>query len=156
MDREQKPRRPLGFLLAQVGAHAATKFAERLRAIDLTPPDAGILRLLAINSGLSQQELAGRLGIHPSRLVAILDELEKRKLVERRAHDEDRRQYALHLTERGRATMGEIGKIGRAHTDALCAALSGDERDTLAELLQKIADDQGLEPGIHPGYRRMK
>ena len=45
------------FLLAQVGAHAATQFAERLGALHLSPPDAGILRLLRIAPGISQQEL---------------------------------------------------------------------------------------------------
>ena len=69
------------FLLAQLGAHAASQFAERLGVLELAPPDAGILRLLRIAAGLSQQELASKLQIHPSRLVAILDNLEKRGFV---------------------------------------------------------------------------
>ena len=73
------------FLLAQVGAHAASKFKERIAAIGLTPPDAGILRLLALTQGINQQDLSAKLGIHPSRLVAILDELERRELLERKA-----------------------------------------------------------------------
>ena len=64
------------FLLAQLGAHAASQFAERLRVLELAPSDAGILRLLRMAAGLSQQELASKLQIHPSRLVAILDNLE--------------------------------------------------------------------------------
>src|ERR1700761_4457901 len=89
------------FLLAQVGAYAATQFAERLAALQLGPPDAGILRLLRMAAGISQQELSARLGFHPSRLVAMLDNLEKRKLVERRPNPEDRRLYSLHLTKDG-------------------------------------------------------
>jgi len=42
-----------------------------VQATGLTPPDAVILRMLGASGGLSQQELATRLGIHPSRLVAI-------------------------------------------------------------------------------------
>src|ERR1700751_4490932 len=86
------------FLLSQLGAHAAARFAERLRALELLPADAGILRLLRMSSGISQQELSGRLKIHPSRLVAVLDNLERRGLVERRPNPEDRRLYSLHLT----------------------------------------------------------
>jgi len=144
------------FLLAQVGAHAASKFAERLAALRLTPPDAGILRLLNMSAGVSQQELAAKLGIHPSRLVALLDELERKGLVERRPNPNDRRQYSLHLTERGVQTLNEVGQVARQHQEALCAALSPEERDTLAELLRKIADQQGLTPGVHPGYRWIK
>jgi len=154
---ERKPRGPhTAFLLAQVGAHAAAKFAERLSALKLTPPDAGILRMLGLSAGMSQQELSGKLNIHPSRLVAILDELENRSLLERKPHSEDRRQYSLHLTANGRDALADIGRIGREHQDALCTALSPDEREQLAELLKKIADQQGLTPGVHPGYSRLR
>ena len=152
----QKTKAPLAFLLAQVGAHAAMRFGERICRLNLTPPDAGILRLLGASSGLSQQELSTRLGIHPSRLVAILDALEERRLVERRPHTDDRRQYALHLTEKGQGTLCEIGGIGREHIESLCASLTAAEREKLGDLLQKIATEQGLSPGVHPGYRRMR
>ena len=84
MNHNEMEKGQPAFLLAQLGAHAASRFAEKLGALELTPPDAGILRLLRVAAGLSQQELAAKLQIHPSRLVAILDNLEKRGLVERR------------------------------------------------------------------------
>jgi DNA-binding MarR family transcriptional regulator len=153
-----KGRQPYGsvaFLLAQVGAHAAARFAERLATVDLSPPHAGILRMLGSSAGLSQQRLAEVLGIHPSRLVAILDDLEGRKLVERRENADDRRTHAIYLTDRGTATLTEIGRIAREHSVALCSALKPEERDELARLLALIADQQGLTPGVHPGYGRM-
>jgi DNA-binding MarR family transcriptional regulator len=143
------------FLLAQLGAHAASQFAERLRVLDLAPADAGILRLLRVESGLSQQELAGKLRIHPSRLVAILDNLEKRGCLERRPNPDDRRLYSLHLTRTGEEVLGRIGKVAREHQDALLAALADEERAALGALLLKIADQQGLTRGIHPGYSLM-
>lgn len=142
-------------MLAQLGAHAASKFGERLNALELTPPDAGILRLLNVSSGISQQELSGRLRIHPSRLVAILDNLERRGLVERKPNSDDRRLYSLHLTVDGMEILDRIGKVAREHQDALLTALSAEERSELYELLQKVADQQGLARGIHPGYQRM-
>ena len=78
MNHSQMAQNQPVFLLAQLGAHAAARFAERLLVLELTPPDAGILRLLRAEAGLSQQGLAAKLQIHPSRLVAILDNLEKR------------------------------------------------------------------------------
>ena len=144
------------FLLAQVGAHAASKFGERIAAIGLTPPDAGIVRLLAVSQGISQQDLATKLGIHPSRLVAMLDELESRGWVERKPNADDRRQYALHLTTKGKETFTKIGQIAREHQDSVCASLSNAEKEKLSDLLQKIAEEQGLTPGVHPGYRRLR
>jgi DNA-binding MarR family transcriptional regulator len=143
------------FLLAQVGAYAATRFAERLSSLNLAPPDAGILRLLRKAAGISQQELSARLRIHPSRLVAILDNLEQRKLVERKPNPQDRRLYSLHLTKDGSEILERIGKVAREHQDALLSTLSVDERGKLTELLHRIADAQGLTPGVHPGYQRL-
>jgi DNA-binding MarR family transcriptional regulator len=143
------------FLLAQVGAHAAAKFAERLAALDLVPSHAGTLRLIRASSGISQQELSSRLGVAPSRLVALVDELEGRGLVERRESAGDRRAHSLHLTRRGIEVLESIGKIARAHDDATCAALTAAERETLGTLLGRIADQQGLTPGVHPGFSRL-
>ena len=71
-----EPAAGLAFLLSQVGAHAAARFAERLGPMDLTPAHAGILRAIERADGLSQQALGERLGVFPSRLVGMLDELE--------------------------------------------------------------------------------
>jgi DNA-binding MarR family transcriptional regulator len=143
------------FLLAQVGAHAAAKLAERLEPLKLTPAQAGILRVISLEGGLSQQALADLLGMFPSRLVLLLDEMERSGLIERRESAADRRVYALHLAARGKETLKAIGRVVRQHQDALCAALSASERETLAKLLSRIAEEQQLRPGIHPGYRRL-
>ena len=153
-DSEMGLRQP-AFLLAQLGAHSAAQFTERMGVLELTPADAGILRLLRVEAGPSQQELAKRLQIHPSRLVAILDNLEKRGLVERKAHAHDRRLYSIQLTKNGEEILEKIGKLAREHQDALLKALAKEERDALAALLLKIADQQGLVRGVHPGYQQM-
>lgn len=140
------------FLLSQVGAHAAKVFGEELAPLKLSAAHAGILRMLAQSAGLSQRELSSRLAIHPSRLVAIIDEMEGLGLVNRAANSDDRRQYSLELTSRGREVLGEIGALARRHNETLLRSLNAEERIQLASLLQKIAGDQGLIPGVHPGY----
>jgi DNA-binding MarR family transcriptional regulator len=151
-----KPRGPgTAFLLAQAGAHAASRFAARLSEADLVPAHAGIFRILSATPAISQRALATALGTVPSRLVALVDDLEARGLVERRAHESDRRSYALHLTDKGRATMETIGRIAREHRQDLLAALSDEEEATLSALLQRVAEQQGLLRGVHPGYARI-
>lgn len=132
------------------------KFAERLRgAVDLTPPHAGILRALTASGGLSQQALAEHLDVLPSRLVALVDELESRGLVERRDHPDDRRTYALHLTGAGRAAVDSIGRVAREHQQALTAVLDAKEQEQLAAMLSRIAEQQGLTAGVHPGFKTL-
>jgi DNA-binding MarR family transcriptional regulator len=156
MDSATHIRGPFtAFLLAQIGAHAARQFADRLSPLKLMPPHAGILRRLAHSSGVSQRELADNLGMHASRLVAIVDELESLGLVVREGNTDDRRTYSLQITPQGRETLKEIAKVSQQHNESLCAALSPDEREVLAGLLQRIADQQGLIRGVHPGFSRL-
>ena len=150
-------RRPTGaaFLLAQVGAHASRRFAERVAEIGLTAPDAGLLRKIASDPGVSQQALAEHLGVMPSRMVALIDELEAKGILERRRSTEDRRNYALHLTERGLQVLGELSRVAAEHEESLCAALSKEEKVQLRDLCRRIAEEQGLTAGVHPGYRQL-
>jgi DNA-binding MarR family transcriptional regulator len=145
----------LAFLLSQVGAHAAGKFAERVEPLGLKPAHVGILLVIRQTNGLSQQALGEKLSVFPSRLVALLDELEERGLVERRDSPADRRSYALYLTGAGRDLLERIGHVAREHEGALCAALDDSERGQLADLLRRIAHQQGLTPGVHPGFRKL-
>lgn len=147
------PRPQNAFLLAQIGAHSAARFAERIKALDLTPAQAGLLRLIAWQPGQSQQQLARTLGTPPSRLVVLIDSLQERGLIERRQNREDRRHHALHLTDAGTDFMGQLGAVGAAHENDICAGLDPAERTQLHELLERLAADQGLTRGVHPGYR---
>ena len=144
------------FLLAQVGAHAAGKFAERLGPLGLTPAHVGSLRLIAASAGASQQAIAERLGMFPSRFVALVDELEERSLVRRLEDPRDRRVYRLEVTPQAKELLQAVGRVAREHQEALLAALNAGERDLLASLLSRVADQQGLKPGVHPGFARLR
>ncbi|MFF0218169.1 MarR family winged helix-turn-helix transcriptional regulator [Streptomyces vinaceus] len=145
--------RGAAFLLAQIGAHAAGRFAERVAHLGLTPADVGLLRMVAGQPGRSQRALAEDLGVVPSRVVKLIDVLEGKGLVERRRSEEDRRNYELHLTAEGRRTLGAVSRAAAAHEDALLAALDPEQRGHLLGLLQSVAAEQDLTPGVHPGYR---
>ncbi|WP_084337185.1 MarR family winged helix-turn-helix transcriptional regulator [Actinomadura oligospora] len=152
----QGPPVGVAFLLAQLGSHAAALFAERIGTLDLTPPQAGLLRMLKASPGCSQRELADRLGMPPSRFVPFVDTMEERGLVERRRNPDDRRLHALYLTEAGESLLNELRSIAMAHEADLASALSPEEHRQLTGLLQRIAADRDLTPGVHPGYRSVR
>jgi DNA-binding MarR family transcriptional regulator len=145
----------VAFLLAQLGHHAAERFGERIAALDLTPPHAGILRAIAAAPGRSQQALSTQLQLLPSRVVAFVDDLEDRGYVERRPNPDDRRQYALYLTAAGKELMRKLSRLARQHERALTSGLDESQAAQLRELLATVAQQQGLTPGVHPGYRRL-
>ncbi len=143
------------FLLSQVGGHAAHVFGRLVAELDLTPPLAGLLRAVGQEPGRSQQELAAQLGTPPSRLVALADDLEGRGLIERQRNPDDRRLYMVRLTDAGRAMMDLLRTVASRHDEVLLAALDENERAQLRALLQRVATDQGLATGVHPGYRAL-
>lgn len=145
----------VAFLVAQLGGLAAVRFAERLAPLGLAPAHAGLLRAVAAEPGRSQQALSEQLGLLPSRLVALVDELERDGLLERRRNPRDRRHHALHLTEAGDRRLREVGRVAQQHGEDFLAVLDEQDRDRLGRLLGRLAADHGLAPGVHPGYRTL-
>ena len=143
------------FLLVQLGAHLAREFGERLAPLGLEPRHAGMLVRLAANEGLSQQALGELIGLNPTRMVFLVDELEQRGLVERRRNTADRRSYALYLTPKGRDMLRQVQASGRHHQDEIGASLTWAERIQLTSLLRRLATEQGITeqslPGVPPG-----
>jgi DNA-binding MarR family transcriptional regulator len=112
--------------------------------LQLAPAHAGILKILAGTPGMSQCALARALGALPSRMVGYVDELERKGLLERRLHESDRRNNALHLTKAGRAAYRSTARLAQEHQQALLAGLSREQRMQLADLLSLVANEQGL------------
>ncbi len=127
-----------GFLLSRAGFTSMKGFAEAMEPIGLTPRLWGMLNILEHEGGISQQQLGASIGIDPSSIVAAVDDLEARGLAERKRDPNDRRAYALHLTELGTTTL----KNGRKHAAAaqakLLQSLTAEEQAELHRLLSKI------------------
>ncbi|HET7120737.1 MAG TPA: MarR family winged helix-turn-helix transcriptional regulator [Solirubrobacterales bacterium] len=141
----------LAFLLSQVGIHASRRFAERIAAVDLNPPLFRILNLVDAREGQSQQAIGAAIEVPASRMVALVDELEQRGLVERRPDPSDRRVRALFLTAKGRKALTRGREIAKQHEEELTEGMAPADRKRLVDLLQKIVDQQAIGSGVHPG-----
>jgi DNA-binding MarR family transcriptional regulator len=119
--------------------------------VGLEQRQAGMLLRLAANQGRSQQAIAEMIGVNATRMVFLVDELEKLGLVERRRNPADRRSHALYLTSTGTAIVDRVRAIAAEHEAALSAGLTAREREQLIGLLRRIAAEQGLPPGGMPG-----
>ncbi len=141
----------VGFLLSQVGLYAARRFAQRIGEVDLHPPLFRVLNVVDTAEGQSQQAIGEAIGAPASRMVAIVDELEQRALVERRPHPSDRRIRALYLTAEGRKLLARGRRIAAAHEEELTRGMSEADRKRLVALLQKLVEEQEMGHGVHPG-----
>ncbi|MGI8902855.1 MAG: MarR family winged helix-turn-helix transcriptional regulator [Solirubrobacteraceae bacterium] len=131
--------RHTGFLISRMGKVAQEAFAARLQSLELTPRMWGALNVLDAQEAITQQALGKVARIDPSSMVATIDELEAKGLMQRRPHPSDRRANALHLTELGRQTLGRARELARGAQDELLAPLSAPEREQLHALLLRLA-----------------
>jgi DNA-binding MarR family transcriptional regulator len=141
----------VAFLLSQLGYYSSRRWKAHLAPLGLDPRQVMVLRRLAGDEGRSQQALGGALQIPPSRMVALVDALEQRGLLLRRPSPSDRRVRTLHLTREGRRLLGEIMELSVEHEQQLCGGLQPAEREQLLTLLNRLAAEQGLAEGVHPG-----
>ena len=147
---DQAPR-SVGFLISQLGFLSSKGFMGALEPLGIGPREFLLMRFVAATDGQSQQALAERLGVPPSRMVAMVDHLEEAGLAERRPDPEDRRVRGLHLTRKGRGVLDKASKIAIDYETRLCSGINREEREQLIDLLQKLQASQTQLRGVHPG-----
>ena len=106
--------------------------------LGLTPGRFGMLVLIEANPGVTQSALARAVGLDRSTLVALLDQLEDRRLVARR-QGEDRRTNGLWLTTAGQRFLGKMKRRVAAHEARVAARLTRAERELLLGALRRLA-----------------
>ncbi|MGF1432510.1 MarR family winged helix-turn-helix transcriptional regulator [Kitasatospora sp. LaBMicrA B282] len=126
------------YLLAQTGRRARARLADRLAERELRLWHLSILAALADFGPQAQRELATRLGIDPSDLVRLLDELARAELVTRTRSTADRRRIEVDLTPAGRTALAELHAEAAAVQDRTLAPLSPAERTQLHDLLLRV------------------
>lgn len=111
----------------------------------LTVSQFGILESLALLGPISQKELAARILKSPGNITTIINNLEKAGLVLRVLSSQDKRYYAIHLTDKGRR---QIDRLLPVHAEILrnrMAVLTEEEQLTLGRLLEKLTEDGAPE-----------
>jgi MarR family 2-MHQ and catechol resistance regulon transcriptional repressor len=128
------------FLVLWKAAHAAQAYAEKsILKIEMCGSDFAVLEALLHKGPLPVNEIGKKVQLTSGSITVAVDRLETRGLVERRAHETDRRARIVHLTKEGRklitrAYADHAADMERLTSDSLTTA----ERATLIRLLKKI------------------
>jgi DNA-binding MarR family transcriptional regulator len=129
----------VGYAVRRAQIAIYENFAEMVGP-EITPPRFSALTVIHANPGLRQSDLAAALGIARSGVVMLVDELERMGLVERASVADDRRAYALRLTEPGKKRLESLRKTIKAHDDLISGQLSASEKRQLFRLLAKLGN----------------
>ena len=129
-----------GQLFFRLWRASHTRITEGLESIGLTPASFGLLNLLGARSGATQRELGSEMGIDPSTMVSLLDELEAAGLAKRRPHPTDRRAREVVITSKGRRLLEQGRQMALQVEDEVLGGLSAGERRELLKLLRRALD----------------
>ena len=128
-----------GVLLVKLGRAAQRRFNDVLKPSELTPRHVQVLDELR-QGQMSQQALADRVGVDPTKLVGLLNDLEGRHLVLRRRDPVDRRRHIVENSRKGEAQVDAALGAAAAVEDELLGALDSEQRAQLRELLVLVAE----------------
>jgi DNA-binding MarR family transcriptional regulator len=129
----------LGYFVRRLQVWIFQDFVRALAGFDIRPAQFSVLVVIETNSGLSQADLAERLGIERARLVRLLDGLEKRGLIRRRPSPLDRRSHALVLTRGGQKGLKRMKLLAAEHEANLTMRLGSDKREAVLEALREFS-----------------
>ncbi len=130
-----------GFVMRQASLAVWNDLVSTLARVALKPQSYAALLIIDTSPGCKQQDIADALGIARPNLVALIDALVERGLVERGVNADDRRSYALTLTDAGRVLLDKGRAAHRLHEARLAEVLSPAEAAALLASARKLIRD---------------
>jgi DNA-binding MarR family transcriptional regulator len=128
----------VGFLLARASSAALRAANAALEPFGLKTRHYATLQLTAEEDGVSQREIATALGLDPSAVVGLVDDLEELGFVVRISSPVDRRTRIVSITAAGRAVLNTARAAAESVHHAILANLSPKDRQDLMDLLRRI------------------
>ncbi len=148
----------IGYTITDVSRLIRTVFDRRVRRYGLTRAQWMVIARVHRRPGLSQSEVADLLEIEKAPAGRLIDRMQAKGWLERRADPKDRRINRLHLTSKGERIHKAIWPVAEATVDAAMDGLSREERKTLTALMTRVKLRlQALsenDPGEPDGERR--
>ena len=126
-----------GQLFFRLWRASHTHTAAALQSIGLTPALFAVLNYLRAREGAIQQQIGSAMGIDPSTMVSLVDQLERAGLAKRRPHPQDRRAREVVITPKGRRILKRARALAEEVEGDVLQGLSPAERRQLVTLLRR-------------------
>ncbi len=137
----------LGYLLKHAQQQLVLASAPALAPYGIDGRELAVLAVLAADIPLSQQEAADQLGVDRTTMVALVDTLEGKGLVERHRSPQDRRKNIVQLTPAGEDSLSRAGRARAQVEREFLAPLGGTLERQFIRALQILATAPGKPAG---------
>lgn len=131
----------LTYLFKRLHLELGALHDELLASSGISAGDLAVLLLIDAGEPESQQQMARRLDVDRTTMVALIDALEGEGLVARRPDPADRRRNVVELTKAGRTTLRRAKQASDQAEQQLLAGLDAAEATQLRSLLRRVAAD---------------
>jgi DNA-binding MarR family transcriptional regulator len=128
----------LGYILANTGRKVTQHFTHRFEAYGITPEQWSVLHWLTKEDAITQRELSKRTEKDPTNITRILDQLERKGWILRKANAGDRRSYLIYITPSGLALSELLLPIEQDAVGNVEALLTEEQLDNLKVSLRII------------------
>lgn len=133
------PSIDFGFRVARIARRLRQAIDAELRLLGLTEATwRPLVYVRRLGDGVRQKELATALSIEGPSLVRLLDNLERRGLIERREDESDRRARGIHLTRAGHDLAVRAAKVGYQIQARLLAKVPAAELEACRQVFDTI------------------
>lgn len=141
MGNKVKAENSLSTVIGKASRLLANRISKNLSDHQVTAEQWTILANLWQHNGQTQQSLADLSNKNKASITHLVDNLEKRQLVERRADDSDRRNKKIFLTEEGRALQEALSKIVKKTTKEATEGIDKKELKSVRKVLKKMVEN---------------
>ncbi|EHR71592.1 transcriptional regulator [Burkholderiales bacterium JOSHI_001] len=129
-----------GYYIRRLQQIAVAIFLEETQALGITPVQYGALYSAWRQPGLDQRSLAASIGLDTSTLGGVIDRLERRGLIERRASPDDRRVRLLQVTSEGEALLNQVIPAMLRAQSRIVAPLPEADRPRFLAMLKTVVE----------------
>lgn len=139
MDMRHVYEEALGRIINQTSLVLARNFQKHLEPFDITLEQWGILNTLWSKDGITLKDLSEKVNKDHTNISRIIDKLEKKELLKRSLHPEDRRALLLYVTEKGKRLQREIVPVAERVMKQELQGISVEEQELLRRLLRRMS-----------------
>jgi len=129
---------PIGRLVYMTTMALKSYLENRVKPYDLTAEQFHVLKSLSEENGITQNKLCEMVMKSPANMTRILDRLEKKECIERRANPDDRRSTLVSLTPGGEDLLGLVRSELHGFEAEITAGLSGQQIQEIKDGLKII------------------